>query len=133
MGERFEVGSHAGQRLELMFDARLCRRDERSVVCADGAGSVADVDLSGSYTLKFELGKPSLFNIPRNATPEMTTNAVIPRTETMSGPEWFKRMDRNRDGDVSRREFPGPIPMFLSIDIDQDGLISLEVAQAVVR
>jgi hypothetical protein len=39
-------------------------------------------------------------------------------------------MDRNGDGDVSRTEFPGRPEDFDKIDLDHDGLISLEEAEA---
>jgi Ca2+-binding EF-hand superfamily protein len=39
------------------------------------------------------------------------------------GPEWFKAMDRNGDGDLSTREFIGPAALFEKMDTDQDGLI----------
>jgi len=44
------------------------------------------------------------------------------------GPSWFKRMDRNQDGDVSRREFLGPRAAFERIDRDRDGLVSADEA-----
>ena len=37
-------------------------------------------------------------------------------------------MDRNRDGDVSRKEFLGTDEQFRQIDVDGDGLISVEEA-----
>src|SRR5262249_28999813 len=46
------------------------------------------------------------------------------------GPLWFRKMDRNGDGDVSRTEFPGKKEEFDAIDADGDGLISLEEAEA---
>ncbi len=46
------------------------------------------------------------------------------------GPEWFRKMDRNGDGDVSRREFLGTDAQFREIDRDGDGLISVEEAEA---
>ena len=46
------------------------------------------------------------------------------------GPVWFRKMDRNADGDVSRSEFIGTKSEFDAIDTDKDGLISLEEAEA---
>ncbi len=39
-------------------------------------------------------------------------------------------MDRNRDGDVSRKEWLGTEEEFRAIDTDGDGLISLQEAEA---
>jgi Ca2+-binding EF-hand superfamily protein len=49
------------------------------------------------------------------------------------GPLWFQKMDRNRDGDVSRKEFLGTDEQFRAIDTDGDGLISAEEAEAYDR
>jgi Ca2+-binding EF-hand superfamily protein len=46
------------------------------------------------------------------------------------GPAWFRKMDRNGDGDVSRREFLGSEDDFKRIDTDNDGLIDLKEAEA---
>lgn len=43
-----------------------------------------------------------------------------------SGPAWFLAMDRNGDGDVSRREFVGPASAFGSLDRSGDELISAD-------
>ncbi len=48
---------------------------------------------------------------------------------TNKGPLWFQRMDRNRDGYVSLREFLGSKAEFQKIDTDGDGLISPEEAE----
>ena len=58
---------------------------------------------------------------PRN----QSSTAAIPRDR---GPEWFRRMDRNYDGDVSWREFLGPRATFDQLDTDHDGLLSPEEA-----
>jgi Ca2+-binding EF-hand superfamily protein len=46
------------------------------------------------------------------------------------GPLWFQKMDRNHDGDVSRREFLGTEEQFNKLDADRDGLISAQEAEA---
>src|SRR5262249_21719780 len=46
-----------------------------------------------------------------------------------AGPVWFRKMDRNRDGDVSRKEVLGSDELFRLIDADGDGLISAEEAE----
>jgi hypothetical protein len=38
-------------------------------------------------------------------------------------------MDRNGDGEVSRKEFTGPAELFDKLDLDKDGFISSEEAQ----
>ena len=48
--------------------------------------------------------------------------ALLPENRT--GPLWFRKMDRNRDGDVSLREFLGSAELFRKIDADNDGLIN---------
>ncbi len=52
------------------------------------------------------------------------------RPAPRKGPEWFRRMDRNGDGDISRAEWLGPREEFDRIDADKDGLISAEEAEA---
>ena len=49
--------------------------------------------------------------------------------DTSRGPLWFRKMDRNGDGDVSRNEFLGTIEQFRRIDADGDGLIDVSEAE----
>lgn len=51
------------------------------------------------------------------------------RTLSTPGPDWFIRMDRNKDNDVSRKEFPGTDEQFQKLDADGDLLISAEEAR----
>jgi Ca2+-binding EF-hand superfamily protein len=43
--------------------------------------------------------------------------------QSVAAPEWFLKMDRNRDGDLSPREFLGTRSTFEVYDTDRDGLI----------
>jgi Ca2+-binding EF-hand superfamily protein len=45
------------------------------------------------------------------------------------GPLWFRKMDRNGDGDVSPREWLGSMEDFKKIDTNGDGLISADEAE----
>jgi Ca2+-binding EF-hand superfamily protein len=65
-----------------------------------------------------------------------TMLVAVPRNQSSStavsrdrGPEWFLRMDRNYDGDVSWREFLGSRQTFDQLDADHDGLLSPEEAE----
>lgn len=44
------------------------------------------------------------------------------------GPSWFAAMDRNGDGDVSRREWLLEAEAFDKYDADRDGLVSAHEA-----
>lgn len=48
-------------------------------------------------------------------------------------PLWFRKMDRNRDGDVSRREFLGAREDFDRFDTNRDGLLDADEAAAAKR
>ncbi|HEY4259712.1 MAG TPA: hypothetical protein VGM98_06125 [Schlesneria sp.] len=55
--------------------------------------------------------------------------STLASPSNVSDIEWFRQMDRNSDGDVSRREFTGTADAFNRIDRDKDGLISSREAE----
>jgi len=73
--------------------------------------------------------------IARGGLPGLTGEGVVtsvPRSMAATraaGPDWFQKMDRNHDGDVSRREFLGPRDQFDRLDRDNDGLIDPDEAR----
>lgn len=62
-------------------------------------------------------GRPGQGTIPANS----------PKSDA---PEWFTRMDRNGDGDVTLKEFLGDKEQFQSLDKNQDGFIEPKEAQS---
>ena len=56
--------------------------------------------------------------------------AVLRPAARLRGPLWFRKMDRNADGDVSRAEFLGTEEQFRKLDLNGDGLIDVKEAEA---
>lgn len=64
-------------------------------------------------------------------TPGAAKPPAVPLTRTfthIAGPDWFRMMDKNGDGFVSRREFLGTSDQFRTLDRDGDGLVSPDEA-----
>lgn len=96
---------------------------------ADGALSVRELRAAAGRVAAAGCladGKLDRENLPRVV--RLVAGACRParpvRTPPAAGPVWFRAMDRNRDGDVSRSEFVGPAAAFDKLDADRDGLIS---------
>jgi Ca2+-binding EF-hand superfamily protein len=89
-------------------------------------GNLTLGELRTQLSLDAEVKRPAGNRAMRAVRPRQQPGAVpAPRD---LGPEWFRRMDRNYDGDVSWREFLGPRSVFDRLDTDHDGLLSPEEA-----
>ena len=124
--------------LDQNSDRRLSAREMRS-----GSGVLntydfnqdhqfADSELGTEFVLAISLGRPE-FRRTSGQSDMMSMqmgagDAILPGSESLRGPEWFRRMDRNQDGDVSPREFLGTAQQFAQIDSDRDKLISADEA-----
>jgi Ca2+-binding EF-hand superfamily protein len=114
-------------------DGRLSVRELRNAVQLidsldrDGDGHVSRAEIPRNYLLRLNLGP--LGFAPANAVRARPFGGTSLPPEPTAGPLWFRKMDRNRDGDVSRREFLGTPEEFDRIDTDGDGLISAEEAE----
>lgn len=55
---------------------------------------------------------------------------VNPKSNTpvVTGPDWFVRMDRNKDNDITDKEFSGTDEHFAELDTDRDALVSAQEA-----
>jgi Ca2+-binding EF-hand superfamily protein len=115
------------------MDRRLTRRECRAawerlkVRDTNGNGRVSAEELAGTFRLTIEFGRlPGFGAEPMPNTATGNTAPIVNRPT--AGPEWFQKMDRNRDGDLSTREFLGAIATFRKLDADGDGLISADEA-----
>lgn len=125
------------QAVDADADRRWSRRELSEVAGAlrrldtDGDGRIEVAELAGDATIRIELGRPGLFadlTGQQAARPEAARPLVRERSR---GPQWFRRMDRNRDGDVSRNEFVGPLELFDAWDGDGDGILTVTEAERV--
>lgn len=98
----------------------------------DGDGRVSPEEIPHHIQLTLTRGDLAAL-IPTAAVNNAAVARVAvapPRVRPAVGPAWFRRMDRNRDGDVSRREFLGSREQFDRLDRDRDGLVSPDEADA---
>ena len=131
--------SDARQSLFDLFDAdrdgRLSQREIRAMpklvdeLDRNGDGAIGPDEIPWNYLFRVEQGAGNTGGVdPFTALESLGVNAGAP-PPTGKGPVWFQRMDRNRDGDVSRAEFLGSDALFRRIDTDGDGLVSVEEAE----
>jgi Ca2+-binding EF-hand superfamily protein len=132
--EIFNQGQGLFDLLDTNGDGRLGLREMRNAVHlldsldADGDGHLSRTEIPRNYVLRLRQGPLNVNLQPASRVVSGYSVQQKPVSEPTAGPLWFRKMDRNRDGDVSRREFLGSAEDFARIDTDGDGLISAEEA-----
>ena len=93
---------------------------------------LTEAELGTAYTLNIGLGQAAslrLDNMTSIGMANRTADAILPGVSGMDGPEWFRRMDRNQDREVSFREFLGTRELFSELDLNKDNLLSADEAE----
>ena len=106
-------------------DKRITRPEQRQLVellsglDRDGDGQIGPSEIPTAIRLAVTSG-PHVHELLR----EPTRAARLRSRERLPAPGWFSDMDRNRDGELSRREFLGTSAQFDQLDRDGNDLIS---------
>ncbi|MFO0877194.1 MAG: EF-hand domain-containing protein [Gemmataceae bacterium] len=126
------VGRGLFSMLDTNGDGQLNQRELRNAwdrlkgFDADGDGAITRAELPLQFQLTVTTGQVGGYSVP--AQPGNPGVLGAARVHS-GGPVWFRKMDRNGDGDLSRREWLGDRKTFETLDLDGDGLISQDEAE----
>ncbi len=94
----------------------------------NGDGLLAKSEVPRQYRLTVGPASP---DIPLLNQLQAATSIYGPQAKSSGpkiGPRWFQKMDRNGDGDVSRREFLFDAALFAKLDTNEDKRIDAKEA-----
>ena len=110
-------------------DGRFTIRERRTLVDRlksfdrNGDHSIAADEIFPTYRLCLASGSNAHQPL---STLRRTNSPTVPAS---AAPDWFTEMDKNKDRDLSRKEFPGTDEQFQQLDLDSDQLISPSEAE----
>jgi Ca2+-binding EF-hand superfamily protein len=127
-------GNSLFQTLDQTGDSRLSLREMRGAserilaLDKDEDGQITQREIPATFTVTFGLGNSGLgYRVVQvGAMPGGAAPAPAGK-----GPEWFVRMDRNSDGDVTLKEFLGDEAEFKQLDTNADGFIEAKEAATI--
>jgi len=115
-------------------DGRLNRAEFGHLIAAIAAwdrnhdGFITPDEVPKTLVGTFHIG-PLRAALARNAR-YSRMKSPQPSQAPSKGPVWFQKMDRDHDGEVSLREFLGPLSVFRRLDTNGDGRIDAQEAQS---
>ncbi len=115
--------------LDTDSDRRLSQRelaaavDQFDVWDSNGDKQLASSELPRQYRLSVGRATPDLGALGNLAAIQFAYAPAAQPPRKSTGPIWFQRMDHNRDGDLSRREFLFKADWFNRLDADKNGLV----------
>ena len=117
--------------LDLNRDQRLSRKELSAAIGRiktwdrDNDRKISKAEIPRQYRLTLARGRPGGMMGTTIAVFAYAGGTRI-RTSILPGsPVWFQRMDVNRDGEVSRREFLGTLKLFRRLDANKNGRIDV--------
>jgi len=126
-----DMGNGLFDALDANRDGRLSLRELRNAtqildsLDRNKDGRLTREEIPRAFDLTLSTGYYQAFR----QFPSQQFTGQQPRPRTQNGPLWYRAMDRNGDGDISTREFLGTPEEFKKLDLDGDGLISLDEAE----